>query len=150
MECIPEGDNVLRKNYQSAVNMYNGGLSIAKVAKRFRITRQAMFKALRRRGVKFRSKSLYGEANNFYRGTRASPRVHDITEAAIKRGDLIPELCQVCGNDGKFQDGRREVQSHHDNYNEPLEVTWLCQKCHFRWHVKNKAIPEIEQKKPLK
>ena len=146
MECIPEGDNVLRKNYQSAVNMYNGGLSIAKVAKRFRITRQAMFKALRRRGVKFRSKSLYGKANGFYRGTRASARVHDITEAAIKRGDLILEPCQVCGNDGKFQDGRREVQSHHDNYNEPLEVTWLCQKCHFRWHVKNKAIPEIEQK----
>jgi len=141
---------MLRKNYQSAVKLYNGGLSIAKVAKRFRITRQAMFRALRRRGVKFRGKSLYGKANSFYRGTLASARVHDITEAAIKRGDLIPEPCQVCGNDGKFRDGRREVQSHHDNYNEPLEVTWLCQKCHFRWHVKNKAIPEIEQKKPLK
>lgn len=46
-----------RKNYSRAVVLYEKrGLSIAQVAARFGISRQAMYQILRRRGVVFRSR----------------------------------------------------------------------------------------------
>ena len=43
-------------------------------------------------------------------------------------------VCENCGASGTFKDGRNMVQAHHPNYNKPLEVMWLCQKCHHEWH----------------
>jgi len=43
---------------------------------------------------------------------------------ALKTGRLIrPNYCEGCGIECK-------PQGHHDDYSKPLEVKWLCQKCH--------------------
>jgi hypothetical protein len=43
-----------------------------------------------------------------------------------KKGILIQKPCQVCGDENS--------QMHHENYNKPLGVTWLCRKDHLALH----------------
>jgi hypothetical protein len=122
------------------VKMYQSGLSLEDVGNFFGATRQAMWDLLRRR-IDLRPQLKYGEENNFYRGGISSdPHVHDVTEKAIKKGILRPENCEMCGESYRFVDGRLAVQAHHDDYNKPLEVRWLCQKCHHQWHKTNAPI----------
>lgn len=131
-----------RKDYDAAVQMYEKGMSIQEIAKFYDMSRQAMWAILKRRGCVFRDNKKYGEENHFYRGTKADDRAHDIVEKAIKRGALVPKSeCEICGSSGAFKDGRNSIQAHHDDYNKPLEVRWLCQKCHHNWHKENQAIP---------
>lgn len=51
---------------------------------------------------------------------------------AIKDGVLIrPEICQRCGvSPGLASDGRPKIQAHHDDYDKPLKVEWICASCH--------------------
>lgn len=134
-----------RKDYDSAVTMYNSGLSISDVADFYGISRQAMWAVLKRRGCIFRDKEKMGPDNHFYRGTKASDKAQNILEKAIQKG-IIKRLarCQKCGEAKTFKDGRSGIQAHHYDYNQPLKVQWLCQKCHHEWHKNNKAIPRKE------
>ena len=47
---------------------------------------------------------------------------------AVRTGMLKrPETCSDCGGQGK-------VDGHHEDYSKPLNVVWLCTKCHGRRH----------------
>lgn len=128
--------------YNAAVQMYERGLSITEVAYSYGVTRQSMWKILRRRGCKFRTRDNHGEENRFYRGTKADGYAHNAVEYAVRKGILVrPDSCQECGLGGTFKDGRTNIQAHHPDYNKPLEVQWLCQPCHHNWHKKNKSVP---------
>lgn len=59
-------------------------------------------------------------------------KARSITNHAIRDSKLIPQPCEVCGGE--------KVQAHHDDYNCPLKVRWLCVKCHNEWHINNKPI----------
>jgi predicted DNA-binding protein YlxM (UPF0122 family) len=134
-----------RKDYSEAVRLYDQGLSIGEVADFFHVTRQAMHDILRRRGVVFRDNLRFGEENHFWRGTAANDRAQNILEQALEKRIVIrPEKCEKCGSSGTFKDGRTEIQGHHCDYNKPLDVLWLCQKCHHEWHRNNEAIPYRE------
>ena len=57
---------------------------------------------------------------------------HVITGNAIRDGKLIrTSNCSVCGSTEK-------IEGHHDDYTKPLDVRWLCEKCHKEWHRHNK------------
>lgn len=46
----------------------------------------------------------------------------------VKRSKLIrPNKCQKCGKTAK-------LNAHHENYNAPLEVIWVCAMCHYYIH----------------
>jgi hypothetical protein len=48
---------------------------------------------------------------------------------ALRSGTLVREPCEVCGlSHGHTRlDGTRvHVEAHHDDYDQPLEVRWLC------------------------
>jgi len=128
------------KDYDQAVDLYNLGMSIEQVADYYGVTRQSMWMSLQRRGVIFRDKKKYGEDNHFYRGTKANERAHNIVDKAILNGRIQRQSsCQKCGSSGTFRDGRTSIQAHHCDYNKPLDVMWLCQRCHHEWHKHNKA-----------
>jgi len=43
----------------------------------------------------------------------------------LRRGKLKKSPCIVCGENAEM---------HHDNYDKPLEITWLCRKHHLEHH----------------
>ena len=135
--------NKRNPKYDCAAELYGKGLSIADCADYYGITRQAMHKILQRRGVEFRDNRKYGEDNHFYRGGKtAKKRAQNIVWKAIKKGILQPMACEACGASGTMKDGRNLIQAHHADYNKPLDVNWLCQKCHHELHKKLGDEPE--------
>ena len=139
------GDDILNlakdSKYNHAVKLYEQGLSIQQVADYFRITRQAMHQILKRRGVDFRPQQRSGQENHFYRGTKASDHAQNLLEQAIEDGLMERKtVCEKCGDSGTFKNGRTKIQAHHTDYNKPLDVIWLCQKCHYEWHEQYRAI----------
>lgn len=59
---------------------------------------------------------------------------HELVKGAVKKGLLVyPKECSECGSIAK-------IYAHHDSYFEPLNVRFLCGKCHSEWHKNNKAI----------
>lgn len=52
----------------------------------------------------------------------ATVRVHD----AVRDGKLTRQPCEVCGAE--------PTEAHHDDYDKPLEVRWLCRKHHREYH----------------
>jgi ribosomal protein S27AE len=57
-------------------------------------------------------------------------RAHAIISNKIRTGSIERQPCEMCGA-GK-------THGHHDDYSKPLEVRWLCRRCHYDWHRKNK------------
>lgn len=51
---------------------------------------------------------------------------------ALDCGRLVrPDTCQRCGNNpGLDRLGRSLIDAHHSDHSKPLEVEWLCKKCH--------------------
>ncbi len=131
-----------KRDYPEAIAMYERGMSLEQIANFYGRTRQALWEWMKARGVKMRPQKRTGKENHFHRGTKASARAHDIFEKALKRGVVArSDTCETCGEKKTFKDGRSGVQAHHPDYNKPLDVMWLCQKCHHEWHKTNKAIP---------
>ena len=127
--------------YDEAVKLYEMGFSIRDIASYFHLSHQTVWKALKRR-ITLREQKQAGQANIFYRGGISSDkRAHDIVDNAIRYGKLInPHVCECCGCvDTPHKNGASDIQAHHDDYNFPLKVRWLCQKCHFEWHKVHKA-----------
>lgn len=124
--------------------MYEQGMSLGSIAAYFGVSRQAMWERLAKR-VTMRPNLRFGSDNHFFRGgERHSNRAHDLVEYALRIGILTRiDVCETCGASGWMADGRSLVQAHHDNYNKPLSVRWLCQPCHHQWHATNQAVPLV-------
>lgn len=47
-----------------------------------------------------------------------------ILHAAVRKGTIVrPLKCETC-------DKKIKLTAHHEDYNKPLEVEWLCYECH--------------------
>jgi len=55
---------------------------------------------------------------------------HTILEYAVKSGKIKKLPCEVCGS-------IKRIHGHHNDYNKPLEVIWLCPKHHKEYHKTN-------------
>lgn len=60
------------------------------------------------------------------RRNSSAHRAHVIVATAVKRGHLAPLPCEMCGT--------QPTHAHHDDYNRPLDVRWLCPRCHKAVH----------------
>lgn len=125
-----------------AVKKYQNGSSLQKLAKEFAVTRQSLWERMNSR-IEMRPQKRHGKENHFYReSTGASDWAQNKVEYALKVGRLKrPKRCSACHREKVFKDGRSGIQAHHCDYNEPLNVIWLCQPCHHDWHKKNTPTP---------
>jgi hypothetical protein len=56
-------------------------------------------------------------------------RCYWIVQEAIKNGDLVrPGMCSKCGK-------RDDIVAHHDDYNRPFDIVWLCVSCDRQLHA---------------
>uniref|UniRef100_A0AAU6VYL5 Recombinase n=2 Tax=unclassified bacterial viruses TaxID=12333 RepID=A0AAU6VYL5_9VIRU len=64
----------------------------------------------------------------------ANPKKYKATNwvnNAVRDGRLVKlDSCEVC-------DSTLQVEGHHDDYDQPKIVRWLCSRCHSIWHAEN-------------
>jgi len=63
---------------------------------------------------------------NWRRANLPKYRAHLAVRRALVSGTLQKQACEVCGH--------AAVDAHHDRYDEPLNVRWLCRRHHVRLH----------------
>lgn len=54
-------------------------------------------------------------------------KAHNAVNNAIRDGKLLPLPCEECGDPNSH--------GHHDDYDNPLSVRWLCAAHHKVWHT---------------
>ena len=53
-------------------------------------------------------------------------KAREIFNHYVRDKHIEKQPCEKCGN--------KKTEAHHDDYDKPLEVRWLCFKCHRQWH----------------
>lgn len=70
---------------------------------------------------------------------RLQSEAHAAVALALNDGLMVRKPCEECGHEPSVnQRGKRwvwTVMAHHDDYEKPLDVRWLCKKCHHRYHA---------------
>ncbi len=79
-------------------------------------TEQRRNKSDKRRTLKQKYDKIYRENNP------EKCKAHRAVAAAIRNGHLLRKPCEVCQN--------LKSEAHHHDYSKPLDVKWLCFKCH--------------------
>lgn len=78
----------------------------------------------------------YNQDASLYRETNPEKwDAHQLVKMAMGYGILVPQPCANCG--------AIKVVAHHPDYTRPLEVIWLCPKCHRRLHADLRACYEL-------
>lgn len=86
---------------------------------------------------KVKQKRLADRQNiNYKEFQKKKFRAQDAARRAIKKGVISrSETCHSCGKEKK-------TDAHHDDYDRPLDVIFLCRSCHLALHA-NKKITQI-------
>lgn len=63
---------------------------------------------------------------NWRRTNPPKYQAHLAVQRAVTSGALEKQVCEVCG--------ATKVDAHHDRYDEPLSVRWLCRRHHVKLH----------------
>lgn len=58
---------------------------------------------------------------------QAKFKARSVVNNAKRDGKIKPAPCANCG--------KKKTQAHHTDYTKPLEVVWLCAKCHTFAHA---------------
>ena len=76
---------------------------------------------------RYRKSDAKKAANRRYRDKNEYKHLaHQYLYIAIKSGLITRKPCLFCGSS--------ETEGHHEDYSKPLEVIWLCPKCHAKIH----------------
>ena len=91
-----------------------------------------------RRGEASKSAQARGSAR-WAAAHRQERHAQSVVAYAIRVGRIVrPGVCSRCGKSGK-------IDAHHADHSKPLEVTWLCRRCHGdTWKKERK---ELQAKK---
>lgn len=86
----------------------------------------------RKYSVRKRACGLVDKTTEYRRWREKNPdgwRAHSKVNYLIRKGTIKRTPCEICGE--------KETHAHHDNYDKPLEIKWLCPSCHQKYHIKN-------------
>jgi ribosomal protein S27AE len=68
---------------------------------------------------------------------RQKANARSYANVALNRGQIDREPCEVCESE--------EAQMHHEDYSKPLDVRWLCRRCHLAEHREFQGHRESEK-----
>lgn len=77
--------------------------------------------------------NAYGTGYDYAERLRRK-KAREIFNHYLRDNHIDRKPCEICGAE--------KSEAHHDNYDKPLEVRWLCIKCHRKWH-KEHDNPEL-------
>jgi len=100
---------------------------VSKKAKEYRDKNPEKIRMMRRRAQDTQKRKDDWELKTF--GRR-------MVRLALRSGVLERGICEVCATD-------ENVDAHHDDYMQPLNVRWLCRKHHAEHHKNEKLTQEI-------
>lgn len=64
-------------------------------------------------------------------------RARDLLVRAVRLKRISKPLeCSQCK---KKYNNKRSIQGHHEDYDKPFEIIWLCPSCHYKFHPQNKG-----------
>lgn len=78
------------------------------------------------RGTEKGKKMMLKKTRRYRDENKEKYKAHWTVAHAIKAGKLIKSNCEKCGS--------VKAHAHHDDYSKPLDVRWLCPKCHNKHH----------------
>lgn len=101
---------------------------ISKSQKEYRENNREKIRALGRDRYD-KNKEYYSNWSVEYRAKYPNKyKAHSMVNNAVRSGKIKKENCEECGEKG---------HAHHDDYQYPLTVRWLCPSHHKQWHAEN-------------
>ena len=73
---------------------------------------------------------IYEVTKSYRENNKKKYRAHGKIAYEIKMGNLTKKPCEICGSISN-------LNAHHDDYDKPLDIRWLCSKHHAEWHKLN-------------
>jgi hypothetical protein len=137
--CIECGEEKPCADFYRHPQMADGTVNVCKTCHKARMKRQRLSDPK----VQERDRARYQHPERKAAIRRRSDRwnaehplgykAHNAVRNAIRDRRLIRQPCTICG-------GSENIHAHHRDYTKPLDVVWLCVKCHQRIHA---AFPEL-------
>lgn len=67
-------------------------------------------------------------------------KAQHLVQTHVRRGKIIkPTICSICNCESK------RIEGHHHDYSKPLEVIWVCNRCHHNIHLQLKEHVQPER-----
>lgn len=101
--------------------------------KKLHFCSQECYSAYRTEIMEPEQQNSYGRGNTPEERAKRRKARSDLNHA-IDQGSVKRESCEVCGKD---------AEAHHDDYDKPLEVRWLCFAHHRKHHKPIYKNPEL-------
>ena len=90
--------------------------------------RPEFYKALHKKWRKSHPESRVEEFRKYKERYPEKVEAHQRVMVEVRTGRMKPSIfCEGCGLPAK-------TEGHHEDYNQPLNVDWLCRKCHTELH----------------
>jgi len=81
-----------------------------------------------------KKKKRVEQVRNWRANNRHKSNAWSAVGNALIRGDLIkPVICEKCNC-------KDILHAHHEDYNKPLEIVWVCHSCHMKIHKEKRRI----------
>lgn len=83
----------------------------------------------KRKWYKANKNKVYEITKSYRESNPKKFKAHGKVAYEIRIGNMTSKPCEVCGE--------KRTHAHHDDYDKPLDVRWLCSKHHNEWHKEN-------------
>lgn len=98
-----------------------------KLRRKTRVNNNGIYIKKDRKYYQAHKEEIKEKRRKYHELNREKIKARGLVRTALKNGSLIrPKTCEKCDAE--------DPHAHHEDYDRPLEVVWLCRICHMRLH----------------